>query len=266
MTQSIQYAVPRGALYVQHRSRVDAVRFGLAVPNAIALAVVAGAVYGYAEPQLHQIHFRIGAVIATALALGLLTGVAIRFSRLSHRAVAVLFGTFVGFLGLWASWVSWMHVVLVTRGFNIPVSSLLNPLFLLRLMRVITRNGVWRYGSINVNGGQLVFYWVVEALALVLGCTLVAAAMTSSELLVCAACRKPLKGVEGLGRFNGEDTDAVRSHMESHDFDYLLTLGPPPAAMPRIATPAMPIAIPRTWMTLIFSPMNPHAASTVRIG
>jgi hypothetical protein len=230
MTEQVQYAVPRGALYFQPRSRVDAVRFGVALPNAIALALIAGAAYGFGELQLRLVHFRIGAVIATAVALGLLAGVAIRFSRLSNRASAILFGTFIGFVGLWANWVTWTHAVLKMWGFDVTFTWLLNPLFLLRVMRVISRAGVWTYGSTNINGGQLVFYWVAEGLIIVLGCTLVAAAMTGAVTtkLLCPACRNPVKAVGGLGRFNGEDTSAVRSHLESHDFDYLLTLGAPP--------------------------------------
>jgi hypothetical protein len=161
-----------------------------------------------------------------AVALGAVTGAMIRFGRIHQRALAVLSGTLIGAVGLWASWVVWIWRVLHAQSAGISLFKLaISPGVMYRLAKLIYLLGAWKYGETVVRGPQLLTYWIGEALIILLGCTLVAASVGKPGLF-CAACGKPCKRIGGLGRYDGSSTSEVRPHLEAHDFNYLLALGP----------------------------------------
>ena len=84
----------------------------------------------------------------------------------------------------------------------------------------------WRLGGNTYRGPMLTVIWVIEALILVLGCTLIASHVGKPGV-ICPACRKRCARRPGsLGRFDGSDTSNVAERLKAGDFDYLLELGP----------------------------------------
>ena len=213
-------------------------------PAAVALAVVAGSaaaavvavVYVYAVRYIPLIKLNVLFTIAAGAAFGAVPAVILKQFKVRSPAATLIACGLVGLVGLYASWVVWEASLLDGSTADNVKALVLHPSEVVDWGVKIEPVGTWSMGhgysgsrteSSNVSGTFLLLIWAAEALILVGMAPIIGRSMIGS-VPFCDACGTWC-GAKQLVRQTAtvDDPSVVRQRLETGDFAYVDTLGPP---------------------------------------
>jgi hypothetical protein len=223
----LNYRPAASAVYYAPPRPFELARLVPMLLGALGAAVIGAMVYVAVLMRLNSLQWRVAAVLAFGAALGGACAAAVRVGRVYSPLVALLASCAVGLVALYASWLFWTLDVINRLGYQVTVVDLLlRPIALFEFPRVISEYGTWSYRGRVYRGPVLWVIWVVEALMIVLGATLIGTHAAKAQVPICRNCRARCRAVPGMPRLAAERMDDVRSSVEVKDFPSLLAHGP----------------------------------------
>src|SRR5437867_618929 len=116
MADLLSYRPSNSAVYYQPPKRLDIGRTLLGFVIAAALTAAGAFLYAYLLPQLKYITLRAGAAVSAAVAVGVISVMAVRFGKVRIPMVATFIGAILALLALYVMWLTWVHDVLNFAG------------------------------------------------------------------------------------------------------------------------------------------------------
>jgi len=190
----------------------------LAVPTALILGVAYGlAVYFV---PLVKISFLI--TLAAGAAIGFALGGLGTVGKMRSMGVLFAVSLFAGVLTWYVSWISWIFAMSEYQAL------IIDPRYLFEVMTVGFHEGFWSMGSSGepMTGYPLVLVWVIEA-GLIIGMAILIPRSMLADRLFCEPCNAWVRGVTKFSHREAmEDPSAIKSALESGDYEALAALGP----------------------------------------
>jgi len=239
VTSTINYSSP---LYYRESGGFSAAKFLPAVLIGALLTAVFGGVYAYCD--LYNPCLSVLTVLLTmgfGAVCGATSGRLMRWAEVRNTSARAINSIIVAAVGLYASWVFWLYA-LITRyskrpiqGFT-PLSLVLHPGIMWRLIQVVNREGAWSIGGHGsastrspVTGIALWLCWAAEAV-LIVGTCIVTANKTASAFPYCEACGRWAQKMKQLFTTSPMDLNELRSQLESQNYAPLIANSPAKAA------------------------------------
>jgi len=228
----LEYSPSHGARYYKPTRTSDPGRLALGTVIALIGAVIVGGLYGWIDVETLSLYGKAFAIAGAAVAVGLVTLIAIKLGRVRTRAAATVLAALVALAALYASWAVWTWLVLQLvagprAGFS-PLWFVLHPIAHLRLVQQLNAMGLWAYQGTPVTGIPLLIVWLTEALLIVIGAVVVATTVSKDDVdrPFCERCRRWCERQRGLPDLAATDEEGVAVEVEAKDFDALAARGP----------------------------------------
>lgn len=183
--------------------------FLMLIFGAFAAAILS-VVYGYAIAYIPFIYLNFFITLFFGVLVGVVVGIGGKKGKSRNQAVYGLIGLLIGVFALYLSWVVWFYA---SSGQKL---LLINANELWISMRLIATTGAWSIFGWTPTGGALYFIWIVEALMIVGGCTLMAFASVES-VPFCETCSQWVE--------NSKTKSGLESIEEQADFNLKLEQG-----------------------------------------
>ena len=151
--------------------------FGLGLPGAVLL----GAVYGYAIHYIPLIYLNFVLTIGLSVVVGILVGMTARLGKVRSVGYSSLIGLVIGAVTLFASWSAWIHAFTEQEILPYSVSAVWS------IAKSIAEVGPWSILGYTPTGFVLYALWLIEAVVIVGGASLVTAGMIGS-VPFCEPC------------------------------------------------------------------------------
>lgn len=177
-------------MYYRHSNELNAPRTIVTLTISVAVALAAGAAYGWAvqyapaEPELFTLVILAFGAIVGAVTAGLLRWACVR-NRLIYRGVAIG----IPLLAWYASWAMWVGFILRRSGYIVSYPmALAHPLLVFDVARNVNEGGTWSIVGHTPTGLILWLLWIVEA-AFILGIAISIALKMNSDEPYCESCQ-----------------------------------------------------------------------------
>ena len=231
MPDLLAYRPSDSAMFYRPPSRVDVGRTVVGFTFAAVLVAAAAYLYGLGLPEVTALLPRLATVVVTAVVVGLLAGIPVRYGRVRVPVLAAAMGAVLASLAVYVMWLSWTHRVLLDHRVSIPAARLaIRPVPLLQFIVHLGRVGTWSYHGDTINGPALYLCWLIEAGLFLSAGTLIPTRMLYDSAPVCGDCGGRAQRVPDLPRFHGDTQAAVVSAVEGRSFAALVGLPPAPHA------------------------------------
>jgi hypothetical protein len=228
MSDLLQYRPSESAIYYKPPRRVDWGRLSWGFAIALVLTIGGSIAYGRVLPKIDDAFGRIGAVIAAALAVGVLGVIAVRVGRVRIPVLAASLGAVISIVALYVMWFTWTASILARAHWrHSPAAVLLNPVMFSRIIFLIGKSGTWMFKGDLVNGVPLYLLWMGEAGLIVAAGTLLPIAGLYSDEPVCAGCGRRCVRAPGFPRFSARNQAEFLSAIEGRNFDSLAGFAAP---------------------------------------
>jgi hypothetical protein len=217
MPDPLSYQPSRSAVYYTPPQRIDIPRTIIGLLIATVLIAIGSSIYAIVLPRLNNPLFRIGAVVAAALAVGAIALIPVRMGRVRIALVAACIGAALSMLALYVMWVVWLHRVL-DQWTGQPHSFVLDPIKLQRMMRIVNGFGTFTWHNDPVNGPGLAILWIVEACMMLVAGVLFPTFKLFHSDPTCLDCGGRCVQAGKLPRFSAERQHQFLSALENRDY------------------------------------------------
>lgn len=180
-------------------------------------SITGGFIYGYAVRYIPLIYLNVFITIGFSLIVGFIGGYGAKLGKCRNETVVLALGLVVGLMAVFGGWVGWIHAL--TKGDVLA----LTPSAVWSVAEIILEKGAWGISAWTPTGWALGIFWVIEALGIILICTLMS--ITSILVPFCERCDSWVDEstkIEPLAVI--EDVKGFVANLEEGDFSPLTTL------------------------------------------
>jgi hypothetical protein len=191
----------------------------------VLLAILGGYLYSELQPGIHSFILRGGAVLTSAIAVGLLGLIPVRYGRVHSVMIAAWISAALSIVSQYAIWLSWLHHALFHRlALSMSYSLLIwHPTTTMQLIKLINRIGTWSTQGEIVHGPILWGLWLAEAGVIVAIGVLIPIRGVTTDDPDCRECGSLCRRVPNLPRFAVDRQNEFVASVEARDFTAIAT-------------------------------------------
>lgn len=235
--QQLQYGYagnqPYSGFY-RHSGKVTLRGTALAVLAGLAVAVVTGYLYGYADLYMPIVYGNVLLCLAFGGAIGFVAARVMRWGKVRNTPVSLAIVGVLTLAAYYVCWATWEIAVLDRFNGNGPVGPTLpfllrSPQVIYRLAVLINEVGTWTTststssssGSTNEHGVMLLIVWIAEA-GLIFGTALMIAKTFATDRPFCERCDDWCQPGVAVKHLNPTGAAGLRDRLANRNWPELL--------------------------------------------
>lgn len=227
MADVLGYQASHSAVYFTSPRKFEPTALVIALLGGSITAVLGSFAYVMVFPRLKDPFVCAGAVVAAAIATGIIAFVVTRHGKVSSLLLGVSIGTALGLLTLYSMWLIWLHDRMNHGALQATWGVLIvHPLVCLRLVRIFNGAGTWILMGQPLRGISLFICWLLESGAVLGASVFMSMKAVTSPDPVCSKCKVACKRASNLRRFSVDEQSRIISAVEGRAFSSLASHAP----------------------------------------
>lgn len=209
-------------LYYKPSAQIPSNAYAPIIIAGIVVSFLVGGLYGYLDYLIEFVYIMFLLTIGTGAVIGVTTAFIGEKYKIRTPKPLIPFAVLFGIAAVYANWVGYIYGVSAEFGASQQLH--FAPGYILELMGLFAKQGLWSFQDITPKGGLLYFVWLCEA-GLIIGSTVFFLNDKFKKIPYCEPCDRWTDKIDAVTRLEPvKDQDILKAQLERADVSGLTAL------------------------------------------